>query len=56
MDVLQKKGRGRPRKQEKTVKLVFRIEEDIYDWILDNKGEKSINQFMNDLIRERAGL
>lgn len=52
----KKRGRGRPRKEEPTMKTNLRLELDLYEWLKDHRGETSINQFVNDIIRERAGL
>jgi len=47
---------GRPRKQEPVMTTNIRLEVDLYEWLKYNKGEKSINQFINDIIRKEAGL
>ena len=52
----KKRGRGRPKTMKPTMTLNFRFELDLYEWLKANKGEASINQFINDIIRERAGL
>ena len=51
-----KRGKGRPRKQEKTTNLNFRIEEDLLAWVDANKGSISRNQFINNIIRKEAKL
>ena len=51
-----KKGRGRPRKPEATTNLNFRIEKDILEWIDANKGDKSRNQFINDILRNTTRI
>ena len=51
-----KTKRGRPRKQEATTNLNFRIEDDILAWVDANKGGISRNQFINNLIRKEVGL
>lgn len=33
-----------------------RIETDLYEWLKATKGAKSINQYINDIIRKEAGL
>ena len=48
-----KKGRGRPHLQYDTITLSIRLDEELYVWIRANKGRKSINQYINDVIRER---
>ena len=55
-DLDKKRGRGRPRKEEPVMTTNIRLEVDLYEWIKYNKGEKSINQFINDIIRKEAGL
>ena len=52
----KKRGRGRPRKEEPVMTTNIRLEVDLYDWIKATKGAKSINQYINDLIRAEAGL
>lgn len=47
---------GRPRKIEPVMTTNIRLEVDLYEWLKYNKGEKSINQFINDIIRKEAGL
>ena len=51
-----KRGRGRPRKMEPVTYTNVRIETDLYEWLKATKGAKSINQYINDIIREKAGL
>ena len=51
-----KRGVGRPRKELPTKTLSMRLEVDLYEWLQDNRGEKSMNQFVNDLIRKEATL
>ena len=53
---IKKRGRGRPRKEEPVMTTNIRLEVDLYEWLKDHRGETSINQFINDIIRERAGL
>lgn len=53
---IKKRGRGRPRKEEPVMTTNIRLEVDLYEWLKFKKGKKSINQFINDIIRERAGL
>ena len=53
---IKKHGRGRPRKEEPVMATNIRLEVDLYEWLKFKKGKKSINQFINDIIRERAGL
>ena len=35
--------------------LRLRLSDDLYDLIIENKGERSINQYINDLIRDAIG-
>ena len=35
--------------------LRLRLSDDLYDLIVENKGERSINQYINDLIRDAIG-
>ncbi len=51
-----KKGRGRPRKPEATTNLKFRIEDDLLVWIDAHKGDKSRNQFINDILRNTTRI
>ena len=50
-----KRGKGRPRKQEPTKAISFRIEVDLLEWLQNNKDERSINQRINDIIRKEIG-
>lgn len=50
-----KRGVGRPRKEVPTKTLSMRIEVDLYEWLASNRGKKSINQYLNDIIRKEAG-
>ena len=52
----KKKGRGRPRKAEPVTCTNIRVETDLYEWIKATRGGKSINQYINDIIRKEAGL
>ena len=52
----KKKGRGRPRRESEVVTVTQRIDVDIYEWLQANRGRKSLNQFINDIIRKEAGL
>lgn len=51
-----KPGAGRPRKQEPVTAIRFRIENDLHAWLKANKGDKSVNQLINDIIRKEIGL
>ena len=53
---IKKRGRGRPRKQEPTTAVNFRLENDLREWIVSHKGAKSMNQYINDIIRKEAAL
>ena len=55
-DLEKKRGRGRPRKEEPTTAVNFRLENDLREWIVSHKGAKSMNQFINDIIRKEAEL
>ena len=55
-ETTKKRGRGRPRHEIETVTFSFRLDVDLYGWIKGNGGGKSINQHINDIIREKAGL
>ena len=50
------RGRGRPRKELPTTAINFRMEVDLHEWVNATKGKKSMNQYINDIIREKAGL
>lgn len=52
----KKRGRGRPRKEEPVMTTNIRLEVDLYEWIKATKGDRSINQYINDIIRKEAGL
>ena len=52
----KKRGRGRPRKVEPVTYTNIRVETDLYEWIKATRGTKSINQYINDIIRKEAGL
>lgn len=52
----KKRGRGRPRKEEPVMTTNIRLEIDLYEWIKATKGDRSINQYINDIIRKEAGL
>ena len=51
-----KRGKGRPRKQEPTKAISFRIETDLLEWLQANKDNRSINQKINDIIRKEIGI
>ncbi len=51
-----KRGKGRPKKQEATININFRIEDDVLAWVDAHKGTISRNQFINDIIRKEAQL
>lgn len=55
---IKKRGRGRPKKEEPTKNLNFRIETDLLEWLVSEKEKTgvSINQIINDIIRKEAGL
>jgi len=57
-DLDKKRGRGRPKKEEPTKNLNFRIETDLLEWLVSEKEKTgvSINQIINDIIRKEAGL
>lgn len=55
-DLDKKRGRGRPRKEEPVTYTNVRIETDLYEWLKATKGELSINQYINNIIRKEAGL
>lgn len=47
---------GRPRKETPTVIFNYRMDADLHEWVNSVRGSKSMTQFINDIIRERAGL
>ena len=51
-----KRGRGRPRHEIKQVTLSLRLDVDLYGYLKCSLQGKSINQYINDLIRYNAGL
>ena len=51
-----KRGVGRPRKEMGTTSINFRIENDLWEWIEQARGDKKRTQFINDLIRKEAKL
>lgn len=51
-----KRGKGRPRKEEPVTKTNVRMETDLYEWLKATRGKKSINQYINDIIRKEAQL
>lgn len=51
-----KRGKGRPRKQEPTKLMSLRLETDLYDWLNSHKGGTSLNQYINNIIRQEARL
>ena len=51
-----KRGRGRPRHEIEQVTLSIRIDVDLYGYLKENLQGKSMNQYINDLIRVNAGL
>ena len=53
---VKKDGRGRPKKLTAMVTFNFRLEQDLYEWVKATKGEISINQYINDIIRKEKGL
>lgn len=55
-ETTNKRGRGRPRHEINTVCLSLRLDIDLYGWLKCQQAEKSINQQINDIIREKAGL
>jgi len=55
-DLDKKRGRGRPRKMEPVTYTNVRIETDLYEWLKATRNGKSINQYINDIIRKEAGL
>lgn len=34
----------------------FHCDADIYEWIMNNKGDRSMTRFINDIIRKGIGL
>jgi predicted HicB family RNase H-like nuclease len=48
-----KPGAGRPKRARPTVVFNFRIDADLHEWANQNRGKKSMTQFINDLIREK---
>ena len=48
-----KPGAGRPRRPLPTTAFNFRIDNDLHEWANQNRGRKSMTQFLNDLIREK---
>lgn len=48
-----KRRRGRPF-GEPFKAFNFHCNADLYDWLNENKGELSMTQFINQIIRERA--
>lgn len=54
--IIKKRGRGRPRHEKEIVNFSMRIDADLYDWLKDTLQGKSINKYINDLIRAKAGL
>ena len=54
---IKKRPVGRPRKEEPTKHMNFRVEVDLLEWLIANKGDKqSVNQLINNIIRKEAGL
>lgn len=53
---MKKRGRGRPRHEIKQVTLSLRLDADLYGYLKGSLQGKSINQYINDLIRYNAGL
>ena len=49
-----KRGRGRPRHEIEQITLSIRLDVDLYDWLKGNGAGKSMNQQINDIIREKA--
>lgn len=51
-----KPGAGRPKRERPTVVFNFRIDADLHTWCNENRGKKSMTQFINDLIRKESKL
>lgn len=51
-----KKRVGRPSRSHEAVTMSLRMDSDLYAWIVSEKGDASINQFINDIIRKEAKL
>lgn len=56
MATQEKKGRGRPRRDNDIIAVTQRIDVDLYEWLQANRGKNSLNKFINDIIRKEAGL
>lgn len=55
MEDLKKRRRGRPVSAPHK-DFNFHCDADLHQWLQDNKGKMSMTQFLNTIIRERAGL
>lgn len=52
----QKRRRGRPAGRKAVHCVNYHCDSDIFEWISENKGDKSITQFINSILRKEAGL
>lgn len=50
-----KRRRGRP-SGEPYKAFNFHCDEDVYNWLMRIKGERSITRVINDILRKEAGL
>lgn len=55
-ETTRRRGRGRPRHEIEQVHLNYRLDADLYGWLRGSRGKLSVNQYINDIIREKAGL
>ena len=51
-----KRPKGRPKGRRPVHCVNYHCDAEIYDWLCLNRGEKSVTQFINSIIRKEAGL
>lgn len=47
---------GRPKGRKDVHCVNYHCDSDIFEWISQNKGDKSITQFINSILRKEAKL
>ena len=48
--------KGKQRVSREYHVLTFRMDDDLYKWVVRNKGEESIMRFVSNIIRKEAQL
>lgn len=50
------KKKGRPSRQVEAKRVNIHIEKSLYDFIISHKGDTTVTEFINNLIRKEAQL